>query len=190
MGKFSELITVTVRFIGDSSRGLDDELIELTTPPSYDAEVQSCGPNSTTMLASEDDVTDDETQSWNKELSPEAYNSFGPSSLTTFDVCVHDNVISTSSTNRLFSTPSSQAILSPVASSQVFDSPAQNSLYDAPLPTLHRSGSSSYIRQEDLAFSSQEAFLLRNYIENLSPWVCHNVVHHRDCADQLSGRCM
>ncbi|KFZ24404.1 hypothetical protein V502_01122 [Pseudogymnoascus sp. VKM F-4520 (FW-2644)] len=166
-------------FVGDSSRGLDEELIELTTPPSYDAEVQSCGPNSTTMLASEDDVTDDETQSWNKELSPEAYNSFGPSSLTTFDVCVHDNVISTGSTNRLFSTPSSQAILSPVASSQVFDSPSQNSLYNAPLPTLHRSGSSSCIRQEDLPFSGQEAFLLRNYIENLSPWAdACDPLHH------------
>lgn len=187
----SELITVTVSFVCDSGRGLEGELIELATPPSHDVEIQSCGANATIIFASEDDVIDDGTQSWNNELSPEAHRSFEPTSLIASDVGVHENLTSTGNTNRPFSTPPPQAVLSPLASSQVFDSPATTgSLYNAPLPTLHRTGSRSSIRQQDLPFSAREASLLRNYIENLSPWVSYDVVDCRDCADQLSGRCM
>lgn len=61
--------------------------------------------------------------------------------------------------------------LSPFAPSQVFDSPSSCS-YVPPLPALHRTGSTSSVRRSDLPFTDREAYLLRHYIEQLSPWVC------------------
>jgi hypothetical protein len=168
-------IPKTLDFVVESGRGFDSQPIGLNNTPSYSIEVQSevlsCGASSSIVSEFEDDEADGETQNWNRELSAADYNPFEPPSLIPPDIVINENISPGGRTSLPFSTPSSQTILSPVAtSSQALNSPAQSSVYSAPLPTLHRSGSSSSIRREDLPLTSQEALLMRNFIEKLSPW--------------------